>query len=770
MKRRKERGPAAKRLMRIMTGTGLVVYLFFVYYMLHFLKASDKYPRKGFSYWFEMANQTVLDNPAAIFPIEIKSLGMILGISFFIAVFCYMKYKMNHYLDVDDPYSALGSDHLMDSKEKKQFDKDYSDPIGSEKIDGRKNMILARDMRLMIDNQATNYNANTLCIGGSGSGKSRFFVGPNILQANTNFIVTDPKGELLKKYGKFLENQGYKVLVYNISDMGASNHFNPFCYLKDEEDVATMVDIVLKNTSDTKDAKSQKDPFWDAAMGLLLTAISAYLWQTDGETKTWSRVIELVRAGKSNDSGMPSELDLIFERLANDPEHRDDFCVTQYQDFLACGSGKTRDNVLITCTARLRHFDLPKIKALTAFDDLDLENFANEKRALFVIIPSYKDTFNFIVSLMYSQLFSTLYHFSEQESEYCSQIRIPKTGEVLKVFKGKCVDDIPKAYNEACAYKADLVSLTVNRNREYDRYDILNRRKEVVAFRGTKEEAKAFCELLKTAEAERCTQRLPNHTRFLMDEFANLAPIAGFPQLISTMRSYEISVSIILQSLAQLKSMYEVDWQTISGNCDTTIYLGGNESETTKWLSQEIGGKKTARLLGESYQTSNRDGSNSVSLSGVEVLSMSDLRQMKKDECLVILKGLPMYKGKKYDIKNHPKYKEAEEAYGQFVLREDEVMRRNIRRANRSNRPLSPTMIDNINKANQMFSQECLTNTNTKTGKPMISNMNATEAMKVDRNLRVQFAQVVLNATGNEDIKAEDMIDVKDIQDYAFGE
>ncbi len=769
MREKKPMGKAVKKLVITFASLGFLCYLVAVYFLLHLLTIKEKYSHKDLIKCFELAKDNCINNPTAILPINLKSLGMILAFSVFLAIFFYMKYKMSHYLDVDNPYAALGADHLMTSKEKQAFDRDYSDPIGSDSINGPRNMILSKDMRLLIDNQATDYNTNTLCIGGSGSGKSRFFVGPNILQANTNFIVTDPKGELLKRYGKFLEDEGYKVFVYNIADMSSSNHFNPFCYLKDEEDVATMVDIVLKNTSDTKDQKSQKDPFWDAAMSLLLTAISAYLWQTDGETKTWSRVIELVRAGKQIDPEIPSELDRIFSALAKDPDHRDDFCVSQYQDFLACGNGKTRDNVLVTCTARLRHFDLPKIKALTAFDDMDFENFANEKRALFVIIPSYKDTFNFIVSLMYSQLFSTLYHFSEQRAEYCSQIRIPATGEVIKVFNGKNADDIPKAYKEAVSYKANLSSFTLRRNKTLDCYEILNRRKEIVAYRGTKEQAEKFAELLKDAVVERCTQRLPNHTRFLMDEFANLAPISGFSQLISTMRSYEISVAIILQSLAQLKAMYDIDWQTISGNCDATIYLGGNESETTRWLSEEIGGKKTARLLGETYQAGNTGGSNSVSLSGVEVLSMSDLRQMKKDDCLVILKGLPMYKGKKYNIKNHPNFEKSESSYGHFIHQESERSKYQLKKATRKKRPLSQATKHQINNANQSLSKECLENKNAITQKPMISNMDMTEAMQADPSLRVPLAQIVLDATGQGDVKAKDYIDTDLLQEYASG-
>ncbi len=769
MREKKPMGPAVKKLVITFSAIGFCCYLTAIYFLMHLLAAHSKYPHKDIAKCFDISLDTALHNPEAIIPIDFKSLGMILALTVLLGIFCYMKYKMSHYLDVDNPYAALGSDHLMTTKEKQSFDRNYSDPVGSDDINGSKNMILSKDMRLLIDNQITNYNANILAIGGSGTGKSRFLVGPNILQANTNFIVTDPKGELLKKYGKFLENEGYKVYVFNIANMGASNHFNPFCYLRDEEDVATMVDIVLKNTSDTKDQKSQKDPFWDSAMSLLLTAISAYLWQTPGETKTWSRVIELVRAGKSIDPDIPSELDKIFSALAKDPEHKDDFCVSQYQDFLACGSGRTRDNVLVTCTARLRHFDLPKIKMLTSFDDMDFENFANEKRALFVIIPSYKDTFNFIVSLMYSQLFSTLYNFSEQESEFCSQIKIPSTGEVIKVFKGKNADDIPKALKEAKAYKANLTSFSLRRNKAFDRYEILNRRKEVVAFRGTKAQAEAFVELLKTAEVERCTQRLPNHTRFLLDEFANMSPIARFPQLISTMRSYEISVSILLQALAQLKAMYDLDWQTIAGNCDTTIYLGGNESETTRWLSEEIGGKKTARLLGESYQVGNAGGSNSVSLSGVEMLSMSDLRQMKKDECYVILKGLPIYKGKKYNIKDHPNYKIAEESYGHFILQENEHAKYHIKRSTRRKKPLSKTVIKQINAADQSLSEECLINTNKITNQPIISNMKMDEAMDADPNLRVPLAQVVLDATGNQDINAEDLLETAMLQEYAQG-
>ena len=218
-----------------------------------------------------------------------------------------------------------------------------------------------------------------------------------------------------------------------------------------------------------------------------------------------------------------------------------------------------------------------------------------------------------------------------------------------------------------------------------------------------------------------------------------------------------------------LKAMYDLDWQTISGNCDATIYLGGNESETTKWLSEEIGGKKTARILGENYDVGTMGGSNSVTLSGVEVLSMSDLRQMRKDECLVILKGLPMYKGKKYNIKEHPRFKEAEDCYGKFLLQEDEHTKRQLKKTNRKKKPLPVSVRTSINNAAQKEAEECLNNKDSKTGQPLIKNQDMKEAMENDQKLRAALAQVVLDSTGHENVKAEDLLDTSIIQAYSAG-
>ena len=433
------------------------------------------------------------------------------------------------------------------------------------------NILLTNTERLTMNSRPINpkfaRNKNVLVIGGSGSGKTRFFVKPNLMQMHSSFVVTDPKSTLLIECGKMLQKGGYKIRSLNTINFKKSMHYNPFAYIRSEKDILKLVNVIIANTKG--DGEKSGEDFWVKAERLLYCALIGYIYyEAPEEEKNFTTLLDLINASEAreDDENFKSPVDMLFERLAErEPEH---FAVKQYVKFKQA-AGKTLKSILISCGARLAPFDIKELRDLMEYDELELDTLGDEKTALFVIISDTDDTFNFVVAIMYSQLFNLL----------CD-----------------------KADNE---------------------------------YGG----------------------RLPVHVRCLLDEFSNIGQIPKFEKLIATIRSREISACIILQAQSQLKAIYKDNADTIIGNCDTTLFLGGKEKSTLKELSETLG-KETIDMYNTSETRSNQNsyGTNYQKL-GKELMSQDELSVMDGGKCILQLRGVRPFLSDKYDITKHPRYK-----------------------------------------------------------------------------------------------------------------
>ena len=433
------------------------------------------------------------------------------------------------------------------------------------------NILLTNTERLTMNSRPKNpkfaRNKNVLVIGGSGSGKTRFFVKPNLMQMTTSYCVTDPKGTILVECGKMLQKGGYKIRSLNTINFKKSMHYNPFAYIRSEKDILKLVNVIIANTKG--DGEKSGEDFWVKAERLLYCALIGYIYyEAPEEEKNFITLLDLINASEAreDDENYKSPVDMLFDRLAErEPEH---FAVKQYVKFKQA-AGKTLKSILISCGARLAPFDIKELRDLMEYDELELDTLGDEKTALFVIISDTDDTFNFVVAIMYSQLFNLL----------CD-----------------------KADNE---------------------------------YGG----------------------RLPVHVRCLLDEFSNIGQIPKFEKLISTIRSREISACIILQAQSQLKAIYKDNADTIIGNCDTTLFLGGKEKSTLKELSETLG-KETIDMYNTSETRSNQNsyGTNYQKL-GKELMSQDELSVMDGGKCILQLRGVRPFLSDKYDITKHPRYK-----------------------------------------------------------------------------------------------------------------
>lgn len=533
---------------------------------------------------------------------------------------------VRHAHDLSD--MEKGSARLNDNY--KGFNEEYSE------TDKFKTTYLSQNVALSMDTRKTLRNNNVLIIGGSGAGKTRFFVKPNILQTNCNMVITDPSGELLESCGTYLKEEGYTVKVFNLVEMHKSNCYNPFHYIRDDQGVIMMINCLIKNT--TPPESSSNDPFWEKSETALLQALCFYLKDhRPEEEQNFAMIMELLRWAEVDERNpdFESKLDRVFlkskkktQRSAASihgmgigvnitPEdvefnkylakthYKDengemqenigfksleeldtngtDIAVKQYKIF-KMGAGKTAKSILISCAVRLTVFNLPQLARLTGTDDIHLEDLGGtnpnkKKQALFVIIPAADSTFNFLVSMMYSQLFETLYFVAET--------------------------------SPACNKK-----------------------------------------------------RLPMHVKFLLDEFANIGTIPEFTKKLATMRKYEISCSVILQNLAQIKTMYKDDWESIVGNCDSMVFLGGKEFTTLEYLSKELG-NQTIISQSRTMQLSGKGGGGGSIQRPIEqraLMTPDELGNMDNAKCVVQIRGLDPFLDYKFDYVKHPKYKRTSDA------------------------------------------------------------------------------------------------------------
>ena len=411
-------------------------------------------------------------------------------------------------------------------------------------------------------------NKNILVIGGSGSGKTRFFVKPNLMQLHSSYVVTDPKGTVLLEVGQMLYDAGYEIKVLNTINFKKSMHYNPFAYLHDEKDILKLVNTLIVNTKG--EGQQATEDFWVKAEKLLYQAYIGYIfYECVEEEQNFITLIDMINASETreDDESFKNAIDLIFEELeADEPDH---FAVKQYKKY-KLAAGKTAKSILISCGARLAPFDIKELRDLTEYDEMELDQIGERKTALFMIMSDTDGTFNFILAMMQSQMFNLL----------C-----------------ECADD-------------------------------------------------------------KHNGKLPVHVRFLLDEFANIGQIPQFDKLIATIRSREISASIILQSKSQLKAIYKDNADTIEGNCDTTLFLGGKEKTTLKEMS-EILGKETIDL----YNTSDTRGQSpsyglNYQKTGKELMSQDEIAVMDGGKCIMQLRGVRPFFSDKFDITRHKRYKE----------------------------------------------------------------------------------------------------------------
>ena len=443
------------------------------------------------------------------------------------------------------------------------------EPYMDEKF--QNNILLTQTERLTMNGRPANpkyaRNKNVLVIGGSGSGKTRFYVKPNLMQMHSSYCVTDPKGTIVLECGKMLEDNGYEIKILNTINFKKSMKYNPFAYIRSEKDILKLVQTIIANTKG--EGEKAGEDFWVKAEKLYYTALIGYIWyEAPREEKNFATLLDMIDASevREDDETYMNPIDRLFEALEKkEPTH---FAVKQYKKY-KLAAGKTAKSILISCGARLAPFDIRELRELMSEDELELDTLGDRKTALFVIISDTDDTFNFVVSIMYSQLFNLL----------CD--------------------------------KADDV------------------------YGG----------------------RLPVHVRFLLDEFANIGLIPKFEKLIATIRSREISASIILQAQSQLKAIYKDNADTIVGNCDSTLFLGGKEKTTLKELSETLG-KETIDLYNTSETRSNQKSFGlNYQKTGKELMSQDEITVMDGGKCIFQLRGVRPFLSDKFDITKHKNYK-----------------------------------------------------------------------------------------------------------------
>ena len=481
------------------------------------------------------------------------------------AVICLFLFWAYHYFDTknnrhDEEYGSAKWSTKKDIAPK--MAKNYDD-----------NQILTETERLSLDTRQTKVNNNILVIGSAGTGKTRFHVKPNIMQLNSNYIVTDPKGSLIKECGKLLSDNGYHIKSFNAYNFDESMHYNPFVYIKQEEDILSLVNTIIMNTKG--EGNQSGEDFWVKAERLLYTAYIAFIYYELGkDDKTFSTLIDMIVASETKEDveDYKNGIDILFEdleeRIKFDDKNPSHFALRQYKSY-KLAAGKTAKSILISCGARLAPFDITRLRDITSRDDLDLKDIATEKVALFLCPSDSDPTFNFMFGILYTQLFQIL------------------------------------------SFEADY---------NHDNF-------------------------------------LPRHCKFILDEFANIAQIPNFEKTIAVIRSRNISVTVILQTLAQLKDLYKDKAEIITGNCSSWLFLGGKEKSTLKELSEVIG-KETidVRTYNESRGSQGSYTINNQKIAR-DLLSSDEIATMSNTSCLLLIDGIRPFFSNKFPIEKHKNYK-----------------------------------------------------------------------------------------------------------------
>lgn len=481
------------------------------------------------------------------------------------------------------PGKEYGTSKLADIKQVNRFLAD--------KDEGR-NRILSQNVRMSLDTRHTKLNNNVLIIGGSGAGKTFYEVKPNLMQLNTSFILTDPKGELLRSEGEMLRNNGYNVKVINLLEMAKSDCYNPFAYIREETDVVKLITNIMSNT--TPKGSNPSDPFWEKAEGLFLQALFYYVWLEEKPSKrNFASVLKLMEEAEVTEKGKPSMLDTRMKFLeATSPLKDSHPAVKQYNKCMR-GAGDTVRSIIISANSRLATLENKQVLRMLSRDELNLAELGigvngdgKTKTALFCVIPDSDKSYNYIIGMLYTQIFQELY------------------------------------------YQADF----------------------------------------------NCGGRLPVHVAFMLDEFSNVALPDDYCSLLSTMRSREISSVIIIQNLAQIKALFKDTWETIPGNCDSLVYLGGNEQSTHEYISKLLG--KATIDKKSSGETRGRQGSSSrnYDVLGREIMTPDEVRKMDNKKCLIFIRGFDPILDNKYNPFKHPVFAQTADGEGKPYVQEGDAI------------------------------------------------------------------------------------------------
>lgn len=640
--------------------------------------------------WFTVAFEALAnmsENPVAIWPLSIKFL--IPALFFLVCV----AFGIGWMLAIGDTkrQDAPGKEHgsAKWNLDYANYYKQFVEPYDSRKDPFDPNMPFSNRVMLNLNNKKTGRNANVFVVGGPGTGKSFRVIKPSLMQMNCSMITTDPSGELMQCCGKPLHEHGIKLKLFSTSDMKHSNCYNPFDYIFDENGeveeskVSTMINLFLENASGSS-SKSKGDPFWDKSARALMAALAYYMLENPMTNQVrkgkryapdinFCTMLKLVQAGKVSEESETSQsaLDKLMEehRLLMKTEGRESKALSNYDTF-KLAPGKTANSILITVAVDLQMFNNEDVRNLTRHDyedeenNLQLDKIGDEQTALFINIPQANTTFNFLVSMLYAQMFDALYTKAEK---IC-----PKKWMLIDQYNRPVITML-NSEDEAKRLLEDLKTATVKEYktpRDASRFQIVIGNK-VIQEKPTRETAQAVIDNAANYKVQKGNLRLPWHIRCLMDEFANIGSVPMFSEKLTTMRKYEISCTIVVQNIAQIKEKYDKLFESIIGGCDTIVFLGSSENETCKYISDTLG-ETTVRTRNISLSHGQKGGSSEgFGTSKRMLLTPEEVKNLDNKECIVIIRGLHPFRDLKYDFSKHPHFSETGNASRNNELSEE---------------------------------------------------------------------------------------------------
>lgn len=575
----------------------------------------------------------------------------------------------------------------------KKYNKKYAYPKGVDGYSQPKrgsndlgNLILGKDTNLNLNTKETFLNDNVFVIGPTGSGKTRYYVKPNLLQQKTSFIITDPSGELLTDVGMSLMKAGYVVKVFNLFEMQHSCGYNPFEYITSDSDVPILVDCLVKNTADN--TKKGGDAFFDQAMVQLFTAIFYYIYYKEPpERRNMGTVCDYLTMMKvdENNPNSKSKLDLMFDKYeAEDPQAT---AVINYNMFRV-GAGKTLKSIIISANVRMRPFTLKAVRDLTCRDTIRLDEIGDHKQAIFIITPTQIKTYNFLAAMMYTQLFTIMFNKGSNTCKNRFMVKWDASSPIQSpVFKnGKERKEIEQAFKERVElYKtAEIKPIKREGLSEEDVEKIGEYKYALELPDGTpctigtetgqpaifecEEQAQYFLECIKNGKIERGNIRLPSHVHLVLDEFANIGVIPDFEQIVATMRKFSISCTLILQSRAQLKNMYQDNADTLIGQCSSILFLGTQSNEDAKWLSERLG-KKTQIVRNTSYTYGSKGSTNQAfNKDYIDLMTPDEVMVMPPENCVIQIQGQNPFYDNKYPLEQHPNFSSLADASDENIF------------------------------------------------------------------------------------------------------